>query len=73
MTVTEIKDDQNVAIVIVTYNRHTLLADLLTSIISLERKPNFVIVVDNNSNDLTKDILGAFSSRELGFELIIKL
>jgi len=72
MTVAEIKDDQNVAIVIVTYNRPTLLAGLLTSITSLERKPNFVIVVDNNSSDSTKDTLRAFSSRELGFELIVK-
>ncbi|KXO74290.1 glycosyltransferase [Brucella anthropi] len=72
MTIAEVKDDQNVAIVIVTYNRPTLLAGLLTSITSLERKPNFVIVVDNNSSGSTKDTLRAFSSRELGFELIVK-
>lgn len=72
MVVAEKKDDQNVAIVIVTYNRHILLGGLLTSIASLERKPNFVIVVDNNSSDLTKDTLRDFSSRKLGFELIVK-
>lgn len=72
MMVAEKKYNQNVAIVIVTYNRHLLLDGLLKSIASLERKPNFVIVVDNNSGDQTKNILREFSSKERGFELIIK-
>lgn len=70
--VADIIDSQSVAIVIVTYNRPDLLEGLLHSICSLERKPEFVIVIDNNSNEPTKNILIEFSSRDLGFELIIK-
>ncbi|WP_421565877.1 glycosyltransferase [Ochrobactrum sp. EDr1-4] len=70
--VADIIYSQSVAIVIVTYNRPSLLEGLLQSITSLERKPDFVIVIDNNSSEPTKNILRDFSSKELGFELVTK-
>ncbi|MFD1198665.1 glycosyltransferase [Brucella gallinifaecis] len=70
--VTKNKDNQNVAIIIVTYNRHVFLEGLLNSIVSLECKPKFVIIVDNNSGEHTKDTLRNFSSKDLDFELIVK-
>ena len=45
------------AIVIVTYNRAELLAELLQSITRLTRAPWRVIVVDNASTDQTADVL----------------
>ena len=50
-------DSDKLAIVVVTYNRAELLAELLESIARLNRAPWRVIVVDNASSDNTADVL----------------
>lgn len=52
--------EDNVALVIVTYNRSSLLKDTLESISALTVKPNKVIIVDNNSNDDTAELVSRF-------------
>jgi glycosyltransferase involved in cell wall biosynthesis len=51
------------AVVIVTYNRATLLARGLESILQLPHQPAHVIVVDNASADDTQAVLAAFAPR----------
>ena len=48
---------ESVAIVVVTYNRADLLAELLTGLARLERGADAVIVVDNASTDHTAAVL----------------
>lgn len=50
-------DTQPLAIVIVTFNRSTYLADLLRSATTLDTAPWRIIVVDNASTDDTQDVL----------------
>ena len=47
------------AIVIVTYKRPTLLANLLKSVEAMTAAPQYVVVVDNDSNDDTAQIISA--------------
>ncbi len=60
------------AIVIVTYNRPDFLKGLLESIAALAVKPGYVIVVDNNSREPTRQILAQFQQETLGFTLLVK-
>ena len=48
---------ETVAVVVVTYNRADLLANLLTGLAALERPAEAVIVVDNASTDHTAAVL----------------
>lgn len=50
---------ETVAVVVVTYNRATLLRGMLAGLAALERRPDAVIVVDNASTDETPDVLAA--------------
>lgn len=61
-----------VAVVIVTFNRPDFLRGLLDSIAALDVRPGKVIVIDNASSAPTVELLAEFSARELGFELIVK-
>ena len=49
--------DERLAIVVVTYNRAELLAELLESIARLTRAPWRVVVIDNASTDQTPEVL----------------
>jgi GT2 family glycosyltransferase len=51
----------NVAIVIVTYKRQELLASLLESILTLDKAPSRVYVVDNENSPDTRDVVATFS------------
>ncbi len=48
---------ETVAVVVVTYNRADLLGGMLAGLAALERLPDAVIVVDNASTDLTRQVL----------------
>ena len=48
---------ETVAIVVVTYNRADLLAEMLAGLARLERAPDAVVVVDNASTDHTAQVL----------------
>ncbi|GAB2983303.1 glycosyltransferase family 2 protein [Nocardioides montaniterrae] len=48
-----------VAVVVVTYNRADLLAEMLDGLAKLDRAPDGVIVIDNHSTDHTPDVLAA--------------
>jgi GT2 family glycosyltransferase len=49
---------ESVAVVVVTYNRASLLTRMLAGLAALERAPDAVIVVDNASTDHTATVLG---------------
>lgn len=51
------------AIVIVTYRRQDLLAQLLDSLLELTLAPWRVVVVDNEASDQTRDIVQAFAHK----------
>lgn len=52
-----------ISVIIVTYNRASMLADVLTSLTTQLRQPEEVIVVDNNSVDTTKQVAESFNDR----------
>ncbi len=56
-------DTQPLAIVVVTYNRSSYLADLLNSVTTLTTAPWRIIVVDNASTDDTQDVLAEAAGR----------
>lgn len=47
----------NYASVIVTYNRKALLLDAIDSVLNQDSKPKKVILIDNNSNDGTQELI----------------
>lgn len=49
-------EQQNLAIVIVTYKRQELLQTLFESLIALLRKPQMIVVVDNENSDETRQL-----------------
>lgn len=49
--------------VIVTYNRKELLAETLKCFDNLESPPNTIIIVDNNSNDGTENVVAEWTQR----------
>ncbi len=51
-------DRDTVAVVVVTYNRASLLTRMLAGLAALDRAPDAVIVVDNASTDHTATVLG---------------
>ena len=51
--------------IIVTRNRADLLKDCLSALVRQTIKPDEVIVVDNNSNDNTKDVVSNFNKKLL--------
>lgn len=51
------KQHERIAIVVVTYNRKSVLKRCLLSILAQSRLPDLVIVVDNASTDGTEDLL----------------
>lgn len=48
---------EKIAANVVTYNRKDLLKECLNSLLSQTRKPDSIIIVDNNSNDGTREML----------------
>lgn len=50
----------SVALAAVTYKRPELLAVLLQSIVDMSPKPDYVIIVDNNSGDSTGEVVESF-------------
>ena len=48
---------EKIAANVVTYNRKDLLRECLNSLLAQTRKPDSIIIVDNNSNDGTKEML----------------
>ncbi|GAA4965265.1 glycosyltransferase family 2 protein [Kineococcus glutinatus] len=61
----------DVAIVVVTFNRADLLGGLLASIAAADERPGRVVVVDNASSDHTPDVLAAARDR-LGDVLLVR-
>lgn len=57
---------QNVAAVVVTYNRHDKLITVLDRLRSQTAPPAWVVVVDNASNDGTKEYLAGLAEDALG-------
>jgi GT2 family glycosyltransferase len=51
------KNKEKIAANVVTYNRKDLLRECLNSLLAQTRKPDSIIIVDNNSNDGTKEML----------------
>jgi rhamnopyranosyl-N-acetylglucosaminyl-diphospho-decaprenol beta-1,3/1,4-galactofuranosyltransferase len=64
------KDDKIIA-VIVTYNRKKLLERLLNSLNCQDKKPDEIIIVDNNSSDGSREFLCEFSSLYNGVHVIL--
>lgn len=58
-----LKSKLRLSVVIVTFNRATMLEDTLLSVANQSRIPEEVIVVDNASSDNTKEIVSYFSNR----------
>ncbi len=56
-------DPASTAIVVVTYNRSTLLTTLLTSLTQIDPKPGHVVVVDNASSDDTTQVVESYRER----------
>jgi len=48
---------EKIAANVVTYNRKDLLKECLNSLLAQTRKPDSIVIVDNNSNDGTKEML----------------
>lgn len=61
-------EQQNLAIVIVTYKRQELLQTLFDSLSVLKRKPQMIIVIDNENSDtthqLTENLQSIFSGKQ---------
>lgn len=64
-------DPTTASIVVVTYNRSTLLARLLDSIEVMDPKPGRVVVVDNASADDTGEVVESYRDR-IGTELVYR-
>ncbi|GAB2841990.1 glycosyltransferase family 2 protein [Microbacterium insulae] len=64
-------DPASAAIAIVTYNRSALLTRLLESVVTMDPRPGYVVVVDNASVDNTGDVVESFRER-LGTELVYR-
>lgn len=64
-------DPSMAAIVVVTYNRSTLLSRLLGSIERMDPKPGRVVIVDNASADDTGEVVESFRDR-IGTELVYR-
>lgn len=64
-------DPSMTAIVVVTYNRSTLLSRLLGSIERMDPKPGRVVIVDNASADDTGEVVESFRDR-IGTELVYR-
>lgn len=63
--------DSNVAVVIVTYNRLEKLSKALCCYEKQFKKPKYVIVVNNNSNDGTVDYLKMWQSKQSCFKKVV--
>ncbi|KHN54686.1 glycosyltransferase family 2 protein [Pectobacterium fontis] len=50
----------SISLVLVTFNRSSLLNEMLSSVLNQTLKPGHVFVIDNNSNDNTKDVVVSF-------------
>ena len=61
---------RRLAIVIVTFNRHELLAELLESAAALPQAPYRIIVVDNASGDRTQEVIESYRPRFAGGVLV---
>jgi len=59
------------AVVIVTYNGRQYLADCFSSIEKQTKKPEEIIVIDNNSTDGTQEFLGRFKIKDLRLKIIL--
>lgn len=57
-------EKKTIALVIVTYNRCTLLDEMLASVENLKLKPDIVYIIDNNSSDKTVAIVNNFITRK---------
>ncbi|WP_105565518.1 glycosyltransferase [Microbacterium halophytorum] len=64
-------DPATATIAIVTFNRSSLLARLLSSIGEMDVKPGRVVVIDNASADDTTDVVAGFQDR-IGTELVYR-
>lgn len=53
----ERKQEERIAAIVVTYNRKKLLKECLNALLKQTRKLDSIIIVDNNSNDGTKEML----------------
>ena len=53
----------NISVVIITRNRAEWLRDALNSVVRQSRRPDEVVVVDNASEDYTKDVVATFVDR----------
>ena len=56
-----------IGVVIVTYNRIKLLKECITRVLNQTQTIDTVIVVDNNSNDGTRDYLDSLNDTSLTF------
>ncbi len=56
-------DRLSISVVIITRNRAEWLKDVLTSLTRQSRQPDEVIVVDNDSQDNTREVILGFSDR----------
>ena len=61
--------NETVAVVVVTYNRASLLTRMLAGLAALDRTPDAVIVVDNASTDHTVTVLDAASIEQTDLKL----
>jgi len=59
-----------IALVLVTYNRSVLLKQMLVSVNRLNVKPQCVFIIDNNSNDDTRDVINEFINYKDEFAVI---
>ncbi|MGF3055825.1 glycosyltransferase [Microbacterium sp. YY-01] len=64
-------DPQSAAIVVVTFNRSTLLAGLLRSIRDMQPQPGHVVIIDNASVDDTTEVVESFRET-LGTTLVYR-
>lgn len=64
-------DPSMAAIVVVTYNRSTLLSRLLGSIERMDPKPGRVVIVDNASADDTGEVVESYRDR-IGTEIVYR-
>ncbi len=61
--------NETVAVVVVTYNRASLLTRMLAGLAALDRTPDAVLVVDNASTDHTVTVLDAASIEQTDLKL----